>query len=76
MPGNKTSVDYIVFQTKKVTVYWKLQNCLDLKLNFYQQEKGERFASALTDLTLSNKIHRKFGAISLKNYIKDFIKKY
>ena len=46
------------------------------KIKFLPARKGERFASALTDLTLSNKIHRKFGAISLKNYIKDFIKKY
>ena len=36
------------------------------KIKFLPARKGERFASALTDLTLSNKIHRKFGAISLK----------
>jgi len=35
--------------------------------------KGERFASALTNMHLSNKVYQKFGKIDLKDYIKSFI---
>ena len=35
---------------------------------------GERYASALTKMNLSNKVYRRFGKIDLKNYIKDFLK--
>ena len=35
--------------------------------------KGERFASALTNMHLSNKVYKKFGKIDLKDYIKNFI---
>ena len=32
---------------------------------------GERYASALTNMNLSNKVYKNFGSISLKTYIKD-----
>ena len=35
---------------------------------------GERYASALTKMNLSNKVYRRFGKIDLKNYIKYFLK--
>ena len=44
------------------------------KIKFLPSRKGERYASALTTLSLSNKIHRTYGKISLKNYIKNFKK--
>ena len=34
--------------------------------------KGERYASALTNMHLSNKVYRKFGKLNLNDYIKDF----
>ena len=34
---------------------------------------GERYASALTKMNLSNRVYRKFGKIDLKNYIKQFL---
>ena len=43
------------------------------KIKMLPQRPGERFASALTNLTLSNKIHRKFGKIKLKKYISEFL---
>ena len=36
--------------------------------------EGERYASALTQFSLSNKIIRKYGKIDLKDYITSFIK--
>jgi len=44
------------------------------KVRFLNSRKGERYASALTNLSLSNKIYRTYGKINLKNYVKDFIK--
>ena len=43
------------------------------KIKFVQARKGERFASALTSMNLSNKVHKIFGKIELKNYINDII---
>ena len=45
------------------------------QIKFLPARKGERYASALTTLSLSNKIYRSFGNISLKNYIINFLKK-
>ena len=38
-----------------------------------KKRPGERYASALTNMNLSNKVHKKFGKINLKNYIENFI---
>jgi UDP-glucose 4-epimerase len=43
------------------------------KIQLLPARKGERFASALTNMNLSNKVHKKFGKIDLKDYIKSFI---
>ncbi len=45
------------------------------KIRFLPSRKGERYASALTSLSLSNKIYRTYGKIKLKEYVKDFVKK-
>ena len=44
------------------------------KIVFLQKRKGERYASALTNLSFSNKVYKKFGKIHLKDYINSFIK--
>ena len=43
------------------------------KIKFLPPRLGERYASALTDLSYSPKIYRRFGKISLKDYIRSFI---
>ena len=35
---------------------------------------GERYASALTNMNLSNRVYKYFGKIKLKDYIEDFIR--
>ncbi len=45
------------------------------KIKFLPRRKGERYASALTTLSLSNKIYRFFGKISLRSYVNNFLKK-
>ena len=44
------------------------------KIKFLPARKGERFASALTNMNLSNKVYKLFGKIQLKNYVKTIIK--
>jgi UDP-glucose 4-epimerase len=43
------------------------------KVKLLPARPGERYASALTNMNLSNKIYKLFGSIKLKNYIKDIV---
>ena len=45
------------------------------KIKFLSKRPGERYASALTNMNLSNKVYKYFGKINLKDYIENFIKK-
>ena len=44
------------------------------KVKFLPARPGERYASALTSMNLDNKVNKRFGKISLKDYITSFIK--
>ena len=44
------------------------------KIKFLNKRPGERYASALTKMNLSNKVYRHFGKIKLSKYINDFFK--
>ena len=44
------------------------------KIKYLKARPGERYASALTNMNLSNKVHKLFGKIKLKNYLKEIIK--
>ncbi len=43
------------------------------KIKFLSKRPGERYASALINQNLSNKMYKHFGKINLENYIKEFI---
>tara|TARA_B100000989_G_scaffold260139_1_gene210626 strand:- start:2883 stop:3767 length:885 start_codon:yes stop_codon:yes gene_type:complete len=43
-------------------------------INYLPERKGERYASALTNMSINRKVIKKFGKISLKDYITSFIK--
>ena len=45
------------------------------KIKFIAKRPGERYASALTNKNLSNKMYKYFGKIKLKDYINNFIEK-
>ena len=44
------------------------------KIIYLKKRPGERFASALTKISLNNKVFRRYGKINLKDYISSFIK--
>ena len=44
----------------------------DTKIKFLPKRAGERYASAIINKNLSNKMYKYFGNINLKDYIKEF----
>jgi UDP-glucose 4-epimerase len=44
------------------------------QIKYLPRRKGERYASALTNISINNKVFKRFGKISLKDYITSFIK--
>ncbi len=44
------------------------------KIKYLSPRSGERYASALTNMTLNNKVFKRYGKISLKDYVTSFIK--
>ena len=44
------------------------------KIKLLKARRGERYASSLTNMSLNNKIIKKYGKIHLKDYITSFIK--
>ena len=43
------------------------------KVNFLPKRSGERYASALINKNLSNKVYKYYGKINLKDYVENFI---
>ena len=43
------------------------------KVKYLAKRPGERYASALTNMNLSNKVYKYFGKINLADYVNDFI---
>ena len=46
------------------------------KIRYLPKRPGERYASALTNMNLSNRIYKYYGKINLKDYINNFLKKF
>ena len=44
------------------------------KIKFLPPRLGERYASSLTSMNLSNKIFKLFGKINLKDYVENIVK--
>ena len=65
---------YSVSNKKSYSVL-EVAKMFNYKIKYLPRRAGERYTSALADINLSNKIHRYFGKISLKNYIDDLLKK-
>ena len=57
-------------QSHSITQVAKMFKC---KYKYLKSRPGERYSSALTNMSLNNKIIKRYGKIKLKNYINDFI---
>ncbi len=72
----KNNCRFYSISNKKSFTINEVAKIFDYKIKYFPSRKGERYASALTNLSLSNKIHRYFGKINLKNYIQNFCKNH
>jgi UDP-glucose 4-epimerase len=70
---NNKCKHYSISNKKSYTIL-EVAKMFKKKIVYLQPRSGERYASALTNLSLSNKVHKRFGKISIKKYIEDFIK--
>ena len=65
------------YSISNMQVYSILQvaKMFDLKIRYLPKRLGERYASALANVSFNNKVHKRYGKIKLNEYIKSFIKK-
>tara|TARA_B100002052_G_scaffold267255_1_gene265024 strand:- start:397 stop:1284 length:888 start_codon:yes stop_codon:yes gene_type:complete len=70
----KNKCRHYSISNKKSYSILKVAKMFKSKIVFLPKRKGERFASALTNLSFSNRVHKIFGRIYLKDYINSFIK--
>ena len=61
---------------KKIYKIVQVAKLFSKDIIYLPKRSGERYASALTKMNLSNKVYRKFGKIDLENYINNFLKSF
>ena len=64
---------YSISHKKSYTIV-QVAKLFNSKIKFLSPRVGERYASALTSMNLSNKVHKIFGKINLKDYIANIVK--
>ena len=64
---------YSVSHKKSYTII-EVAKMFNSKVKFLPSRKGERYASALTNMNLSNKVYKIFGKINLKDHIINIVK--
>ena len=64
---------YSISNRKSYTII-EVAKLFNTKIKLLPSRKGERYASALTSMNLSNKVNKIFGKINLKDYIANIAK--
>ena len=64
---------YSVSHKKSYTII-QVAKMFSSKIKFLPSRAGERYASALTSMNLSNKVYKIFGKINLKDYVDNIVK--
>ena len=64
---------YSISNKKSYTIM-QVAKLFKTKIKLLSFRRGERYASALTSMNLSNKVHKIFGKVDIKEYIKQLIK--
>mgnify|MGYP006131073099 CR=1 FL=1 len=64
---------YSISNRKSYTIL-QVAKMFGSKVKLLKQRPGERYASALTNLNLKNKVFKYFGKLNLRDYIKNIIK--
>jgi UDP-glucose 4-epimerase len=71
----KNKCRHYIISNKKSYSIMQVARMFNTKVKYLPFRAGERYASALTSMNLSNKVYKIFGSIQLKDYIKDIVKK-
>ncbi len=71
----KNQCRYYSISNKKSFSILEVAKLFKTEVKLLAPRKGERYASALTNMSLSNKVHKNFGKINLRDYIHQFLKK-
>ena len=67
---------YYSISNKKSYSIIEVAKLFKSKIKYLPERKGERYASALTTMSIPNKVNRSYGRISLKDYIEKFLMKH
>jgi len=69
----KNKCRHYSISNKKSYSVLQVAKMFNSRIKFLPARLGERYASALTSMNLSNKVYKLFGSIQLKDYVKDLI---
>jgi UDP-glucose 4-epimerase len=67
---------YYSIANKKSYTIIEVAKLFNTKIKLLPSRRGERYASALSNMSLTNKVYKRYGKTELKNYIQDFIKRH
>tara|TARA_B110000503_G_C7108967_1_gene397229 strand:- start:78 stop:959 length:882 start_codon:yes stop_codon:yes gene_type:complete len=70
----KNKCRHYSISSKKSYNILQVAKMFDTKIKFLPPRLGERYASALTSMNLSNKVYKLFGKINLVDYVKNIVK--
>ncbi len=70
----KDNCKHYSISNKKIYSIIDVAKLFKTKINYLPKRQGERYASALTNLSYNNKVYKRYGKIQLKEYINSFIK--
>ena len=65
---------YAITHRKSLTII-EVAKLFKSKIKFLRPRRGERYASALTKMSINNKVKRIYGKIQLKDYVNSIVKK-
>ena len=71
----KNKCRFYSISNKKSYSILQVAKMFNSPIKFLSSRPGERYASALTSMNLSNKVYKLFGKIQLKDYLKKKINK-
>ena len=60
---------------KQVYSILQVAKMFDTKIRYLPKRLGERYASALANVSFNNKVHKRYGKIKLNEYIKSLVNK-
>jgi len=66
---------YSISNNKSLTIK-EVARLFNSRIKYLPSRKGERYASALSGMSLNNKVYKNLGKVQLEDYISEFIKKH